>query len=58
VNPTQFNDQKDFEKYPVTIEKDILLLIKEETDILFLPSVDEVYPNGTTSFPALRTGVS
>jgi pantoate--beta-alanine ligase len=49
VNPTQFNDQKDFEKYPVTIEKDILLLIKEETDILFLPSVDEVYPNGTTS---------
>jgi pantoate--beta-alanine ligase len=49
VNPTQFNDQKDFEKYPVTIEKDILLLIKEKTDILFLPSVDEVYPNGTAS---------
>jgi pantoate--beta-alanine ligase len=49
VNPTQFNDQKDFEKYPVTIEKDILLLIKEETDVLFLPSVDEIYPNGTTA---------
>ena len=26
INPTQFNDQKDFQRYPVTIEKDILLL--------------------------------
>lgn len=49
VNPTQFNDPKDFEKYPVTIENDILLLEKAGTDILFLPSVNEVYPAGLAS---------
>jgi pantoate--beta-alanine ligase len=47
VNPTQFNDPKDFEKYPVTIENDLLLLEKQQTNILFLPSVSEMYPNGT-----------
>jgi len=46
VNPTQFNDPKDFEKYPVTIDQDCLLLEKVEADILFLPSVSEMYPNG------------
>jgi pantoate--beta-alanine ligase len=46
VNPTQFNDPKDFSKYPVTLENDILLLEKEATDILFLPSVEELYPAG------------
>ncbi|HRE38362.1 MAG TPA: pantoate--beta-alanine ligase [Chitinophagaceae bacterium] len=49
VNPTQFNDPKDFEKYPVTIEKDILQLEQAGCDVLFLPSVEEIYPNGTTS---------
>jgi len=49
VNPTQFNDPKDFQKYPVTLEKDIYLLEKRKTDILFLPSKDEIYPNGTAS---------
>lgn len=48
VNPTQFNDPKDFQKYPITIEKDIVLLEKAETDILFLPDVGELYPTGTT----------
>lgn len=46
VNPTQFNDPKDFEKYPVTLDSDILLLKQAATDVLFLPSVQEVYPNG------------
>lgn len=46
VNPTQFNDPKDFEKYPITIDQDILLLTQKETDILFLPSVHEIYPDG------------
>ena len=44
VNPTQFNDPKDFEKYPVTLEKDILLLESVDCAILFLPSVSEMYP--------------
>src|SRR5580698_7040426 len=47
VNPTQFNDPKDFEKYPVTLEKDIYLLEKNETSILFLPQIEDVYPGGT-----------
>ena len=46
VNPTQFNDKKDFEKYPVTTNSDMQLLESNETDILFLPAVDEIYPEG------------
>jgi len=46
VNPTQFNDPKDFEKYPATIEKDIVGLEKAGCDLLFLPSVDAIYPSG------------
>ncbi|MBC7422166.1 MAG: pantoate--beta-alanine ligase [Ferruginibacter sp.] len=46
VNPTQFNDPKDFAKYPVTINEDIYLLEKAGCDVLFLPSVDEMYPDG------------
>jgi len=52
VNPTQFNDPKDFEKYPVTIEKDIELLANAGCDILFLPSVKEIYPDELS--PALK----
>lgn len=47
VNPTQFNDKKDFEKYPISIEQDIALLTENGCDILFLPPVEEVYPGGT-----------
>jgi pantoate--beta-alanine ligase len=46
VNPTQFNDVKDFEKYPSTISKDLVLLESVGCDIVFLPSVSEIYPNG------------
>ncbi|WP_333866142.1 pantoate--beta-alanine ligase [Sphingobacterium sp.] len=45
VNPTQFNDPKDLEKYPRPIENDIKLLESVDCDILFLPSVDEMYPD-------------
>jgi len=47
VNPTQFNDPGDFQKYPVTIEKDIDLLEEAGCDVLFFPSVEEIYPDGT-----------
>ncbi len=47
VNPTQFNDSKDFNKYPITIENDILLLEKAQCDVLFLPTAQEIYPHGT-----------
>ncbi len=46
VNPTQFNDPKDYEKYPITIEKDITMLEEAGCDVLFLPSVKEMYPDG------------
>jgi pantoate--beta-alanine ligase len=47
VNPPQFNDPKDFEKYPIVIEKDIVLLEAAGCDVLFLPSVEEIYPSGS-----------
>ena len=46
VNPTQFNNPKDFEKYPVSLEQDIYLLEKAGCGVLFLPSVEEIYPAG------------
>ena len=49
VNPTQFNDPKDFEKYPVTLDKDIYMLEKAGCDVLFLPAVAEMYPDGLLS---------
>ena len=56
VNPTQFNDPKDFQKYPVTIEKDIALLEKAGTDVLFLPGVGELYPGGTSALEQYAIG--
>lgn len=44
INPTQFNNPEDLKHYPVTIEKDIELLVSEHCDVLFLPSAKEVYP--------------
>jgi len=46
VNPTQFNDPKDLEKYPRPIEQDIALLQSANCDVLFLPTVQEMYPDG------------
>ncbi len=44
INPHQFNNETDFIRYPVTIEKDIEYLIKAGCDILFLPHQSEIYP--------------
>ncbi|HYK75900.1 MAG TPA: pantoate--beta-alanine ligase [Daejeonella sp.] len=46
VNPTQFNDPKDLEKYPRPIESDISKLEKTSCNVLFLPSVAEMYQEG------------
>lgn len=56
VNPTQFNDKQDFEKYPVTIHEDELMLIDAGCDVLFLPSVDEVYPETAEKTPTYEFG--
>ena len=46
VNPAQFNDPKDFEKYPNTIENDLQFLESTGTDLVFLPTVEDIYPGG------------
>ncbi len=46
VNPSQFNDPEDFKKYPNTIGNDIRMLEETGCDILFLPDVHEMYPDG------------
>lgn len=56
VNPTQFNNASDFEKYPITIEKDIDMLEAAGCDMLFLPSVIEMYPYGTAKLPNYNLG--
>ena len=43
VNPTQFNNSSDFDKYPNQLANDLALLKNEGVDCVFLPSVDEMY---------------
>ena len=56
VNPTQFNDVKDYENYPITIGKDILQLEKAGCDVLFLPRATEIYPTGINQLPEYDLG--
>ena len=44
LNPTQFNDQGDLERYPRTLEADCKLLERVGADYVFAPSVKEMYP--------------
>ncbi|MCG8579714.1 MAG: pantoate--beta-alanine ligase [Bacteroidales bacterium] len=44
VNPTQFNNSKDLERYPRDLKTDLEALSKVKCDFVFAPSVDEVYP--------------
>lgn len=50
VNPTQFNDPKDLETYPIDLDRDLALLKKEGVDLVWMPSQDIVYPPGYETF--------
>lgn len=49
VNPTQFDKEEDLLKYPKTLEKDIELLNAVDCDVLFNPSVEEIYDTNITA---------
>jgi len=46
VNPTQFGPQEDFRTYPRDTQRDLALLENEKTDVVFMPSEAEIYPDG------------
>lgn len=48
VNPTQFNNPEDLEKYPRTIERDAALLAEVGADFVFAPTVEQIYPEPDT----------
>ena len=58
LNPTQFNDKKDLERYPRTLDADCRLLEECGADYVFAPSVEEMYPTPDTrhfDFPPVTT---
>jgi len=50
VNPAQFGPNEDLAKYPRTFERDCDLLVKENVDLVFAPSTEEMYPQGATTW--------
>ena len=48
VNPTQFNDKNDLANYPRTMEEDLNMLTAAGCDVVFAPSVEEMYPDEDT----------
>jgi pantoate--beta-alanine ligase len=54
VNPTQFGPTEDFEKYPRDPTRDVELLSNENIDILFMPKVEEIYPQNYQTFVRVK----
>lgn len=54
VNPTQFGPREDLSRYPRDLERDLRLLREEQVDLVFVPSVAEIYPPGFSTFIDVR----
>lgn len=54
VNPAQFGPNEDLDRYPRDPERDIALLEKEKTDLLFIPDSLEIYPPGYATYVSVK----
>ena len=54
VNPAQFGPNEDLESYPRTVTKDLDQLKNMNVDCVFLPTMDEIYPNGTKTATQIK----
>jgi len=54
VNPTQFGPREDLSRYPRDLERDLRRLREEKVDLVFVPSVAEIYPNGFSTLVDVR----
>jgi pantoate--beta-alanine ligase len=50
VNPTQFGPHEDFARYPRTFEADLAGLAREQTDLVYAPTVDQIYRPGFSTY--------
>jgi pantoate--beta-alanine ligase len=54
VNPTQFGPREDLARYPRDLERDLRLLRQEQVDLVFVPSVAEIYPDSFSTYVDVR----
>lgn len=54
VNPTQFGPREDLARYPRDLDRDLGLLRQEQVDLVFVPSVAEIYPDGFSTYVDVR----
>lgn len=56
VNKRQFNDEIDYDNYPIDLDKDIELLKKEEVDYIFIPDENYIYPKDFAEIDGIKSG--
>ena len=56
VNKKQFNDESDYDNYPIDLDKDIELLRKEEVDYIFIPQENYIYPKDFAELDGIKSG--
>ena len=56
VNKRQFNDESDYDNYPIDLDKDIELLTKEEVDYIFIPQENYIYPKDFAELDGIKSG--